>query len=147
MTAFPVMVTYTHEHVVWVQADSQQAAVELMQSEPWGYTNDQETLANSDWKAEAPGQWDWEMVYNGDYFGVYRGLDYCAHVELFKGWLRKLDRAHAEATVENETRDGIAAEARRTCAACNDWREPEHEQSVHHRYSVRMAERKMAVTP
>lgn len=89
--SYPVLVTYTHEHVLWVPADSQEAAVEHMRDAPYEYTDDQKTLAGAWWAVAAPDRWDWDTVYrDGE---IYGGLRCDAHVEAYRAHQRELVRA------------------------------------------------------
>lgn len=139
---WPVIVEYTFRHVVWVESGSQQRAVERLSDQPYEFTDDQETLCESGWKVTAPNEWDWDDVYEGDYFGAYQGLECNAHVETRRQWLRALDQAHQRATAENEDRDGIPADQRLTCSLCRTWREDGHETKFSHQFEVRSAERR-----
>jgi hypothetical protein len=139
---YPVIVEYTFRHVVWVEADDAQRAVDRLLDEPYEYTNDQETLCSSDWKVKAPDQWDWDDVYEGDYYGAYRGLECNAHVEERRRWMWVLNHAHQQATAENEDLDGVQAEQRKTCAVCREWREDGHEDKFSHQLEVRSGERR-----
>lgn len=96
--SFPVIVTYTLTHVVWVPADSQADAVEQVDNEPYEYTNDQRTLAEADSKSAAPDEWDWEIVSRDGYFGAYEGLTCDAHVKAYRTHLHTLART-AEAVL------------------------------------------------
>jgi hypothetical protein len=86
LESYPVLVTYTEVHVLWVSADSQQDAVDEL-TEPWELTNS-ETRASCWNEVKAPDRWDWDTVYNGDW--PYSGLDCNAHVEVYRSRQRAL---------------------------------------------------------
>ena len=148
--AYPVLVEYTHRHVVWVSAYDQEAAIQSMQSEPYEKTSDQETLFESGWTVTAPtSRWDWDSVYEGGYFYPYQGLKCDAHVDEHSRHVREMQRLFLEATAEHEDREvaagRLAQEQRRTCGLCPDWLDDAgHESSVRHQMSVRMAANRAA---
>lgn len=82
---YPVIVTDTRVHVVWVQAEDQDAAVESARYDTYELLNDNETCASADLNVRKPGDdfhsWDWETIYGGDYYGSYQGRKFDAHVE------------------------------------------------------------------
>jgi hypothetical protein len=91
---YPVIVEYTHRHVVWVTAEDQDAAVSSMQGEPYEKTSDHETLFDAHWSVKAPkGRYDWEDVMEGDYYSPYQGTEADAHVEEHRRHLYEVERA------------------------------------------------------
>ncbi|WP_431895816.1 hypothetical protein [Micromonospora haikouensis] len=143
--AYPVIVEYTHRHVIWVTADDQAEAVRAVEPAPYELTKDDETLFDAGWKVTAPtDRWDWEDVYEGGYSFPYGDQDCNAHVTTHREHLRKQDRELLEAWVENEDRDQVAgllhAADRRTCAVCPAWLVPGHTETAYHVHSQRMAD-------
>jgi hypothetical protein len=59
--SYPVIVTYTEVHVVWVEADSPEDAVAMLQDEPHEYTSSS-TSVDGDSKVAAPDEWDSHLV-------------------------------------------------------------------------------------
>ena len=89
-TRYPVLVTYTHEHVVWVEAESQADALRQMQDAPYEHTSDGETLARLDMEVTAPDKWEWDTVeWGGE---SYRGTKADAHVKTHREYLRQVKR-------------------------------------------------------
>lgn len=88
MDAYPVIVTVTMEHVIWVEGDDQEDAFQRARHDTYELLNDQETLASHDITLRKPGDdfhsYDWETIYEGDYFGPYQGRRFDAHVETWK---------------------------------------------------------------
>jgi hypothetical protein len=87
---YPVIVTVEHTHVVWVTGDTQKDAVESIKNDGAWYENinDQETLASTGVKMAAPDEWDWDNVYEGDYFGSYAPMQCDEHVQTHTRHLR-----------------------------------------------------------
>jgi hypothetical protein len=146
---YPVIVTYTSEHVVWVEADSQQQAVDYASSEPYEYTDDHETLAESGWTVEAPDDYSGRsLVEEGGYYHPYKGTDAKAHVESWRGHLRYLEQEalNAEIARENDAEDaGTLAEADRvTCRACKRHTEAGHYDTGMHTMNANWAKRDAA---
>ncbi len=140
--SWPVLVTYTHKHVLWVEAETHDKAVEAASYEPYEKTDDQETLFDIGYQVERPSEWDWDDVYEGNYCMPYQGLECNAHVETYRSWSRALDKAHQQATADNEDLDGVDAEQRLTCSLCRTWREAGHDDSFPHKFEMRAAERR-----
>lgn len=84
---YPVLVTYTDVHVVWVEADSPDDAVESIRDEPYEYTSSATSVDG--WSdVKAPDKWDSHLL----------GL-YCdAHVQAYRSHQWELARA-AEAVL------------------------------------------------
>lgn len=88
---YPVIVEVTNQHVVWVEAeDTKEALRRVQQRGDWyDLLDDQETLVTTWPEFRAPcsdkhspnlAQLDWELVYEGDWYGAYQGLKCDAHV-------------------------------------------------------------------
>lgn len=136
--SYPVIVTYTYRHIIWVEARNQQEAVEGASVDTYELTSDSETLLEADWKVEAPTwEWDWDDIYEGGYLSAYPGRDFAAHVETRKAWLRKVARDHELAMWEHEDREEVPDAERQTCGLCRQWREPGHEDSFRHQMELR----------
>lgn len=133
--SWPVLVDETIQHVIWVEADDHDAAVERARWDTWEKLSNE--TRNCSWmNIEAPkSQWDWERVYEESYDG-YQGLECNAHVETRRWWLFELDRAQQQATAENEDRSGVDAGQRLTCPVCRTWREEGHEDAITHRVNA-----------
>lgn len=79
MHSYPVFVTDTRRHVIWIQADDQDDAVRRAGNGTWERL-DPDSIAAADIECAAPAdQWDWATVYDGG--DVYLGLLCDAHVE------------------------------------------------------------------
>lgn len=142
---YPVLITYTQQHVLWVRAADQESAVKRASYDTWEKTSDSETLVSTDCRLKAPqDEWDWETVYEGEWSMPYQGLEYDEHVKTRQEWLRKLNQAHAAAKAEDEDRDGVPVHFRRTCGVCRTWLEAGHEGSLAHRWALQDAERAAA---
>lgn len=136
--SYPVIVTYTHRHVIWVEAEDHKAAVERACWDTWELTNDQETLYESSIEVAGPKyDFDWDDIYEGTYLSPYQGRDFEAHVETRRRWLRKVERDHELAMTEYEDRDETPADDRQTCGLCRKWREPGHEATSWHQFELR----------
>jgi hypothetical protein len=139
--SYPVLVTYTHEHVVWIAAPSAEDALRYAQQEAYEYTKDTETLVSADFTAALPkDEWDWDTVYDNAYGGTYAGLDCRAHVDSRTAWFNRIEYDHLYASIVNEDRDDIPQERRATCSACKQWRETGHEDDRHHQVMQRYAD-------
>lgn len=83
--SFPVIVTVEMTHVIWVEADDQDAAFERARHDTYERLDDQETLAGHDLRLRRPGEdfhsWDWDTIYDGEYLMPYSGQRCDAHVE------------------------------------------------------------------
>jgi hypothetical protein len=94
--SYPVIVTDTRVHVIWVRASSQEDAVDRARYDTGEMLHDGETLASFDLRVRKPGDdfhhWDWETVYDGDYYGSYQGVQCDAHVETRRWHLERLRR-------------------------------------------------------
>lgn len=133
---WPVLVEETIQHVVWVDAADQQEAVDRARYDTWDKIGSG-TRSCSWMKVESPvGHWDHDRVYE-DSGDSYDGLECDAHVETYRWWLRALDKAHQQATADNEDLDGVDTEQRLTCPVCRKWiGDDDHELSVAHRLAV-----------
>jgi len=131
---WPVLVTFTEEHVIWVQAESAQEALDYACRDTHERLDRVSTCFSAGMSVAAPkSRWDWEAVYEGDYLGSYQGLNYDAHVQARDEWFRSIEYARLEATLDNEDRDQVPVGQRATCAVCCRWREEHgHEQSEQH---------------
>jgi hypothetical protein len=89
---YPVIVTYTEEHVVWVEADSLEEAVKRACRDPWELTHRDSTLASLSTDVRAPKPWDYDYtVY--DEGETYEGLPCDAHVKVWEDRQRKAAQA------------------------------------------------------
>jgi len=94
--AYPVLVTFTERHVVWVAAEDQEAAVMAVECEPWEYIDPSETQISADCAADGPrDEFDWEDVYEGGHLS-YEGLACDAHVTAWRRHLRSVEVEAAE---------------------------------------------------
>lgn len=85
---YPVLVTYTTVHVVWIEGDSPAGAAEAIRDEPYEYTDGSNCVDG--WSdVKAPEKWDWR---------IFTGLDCRAHVDAYHRHQYELARA-AEAAV------------------------------------------------
>lgn len=107
--SYPVIVTVTHEHVIWVKADSLTDARDQVRADGSWYEqiDNSTTLASFGMDARSPGEdfhsWDWETVYRGDYCGPYQGLECDAHVQTYQA---KLAHDKRQADMAACTADG-----------------------------------------
>jgi hypothetical protein len=138
--AYPVLVTYTSEHVVWVTAPSAEAALGYVQQEAYEYTDDKSTLADAYWSAELPkDKYQFEDVYRASSCN-YAGLSYDGHVELRRAWFNRIEFDRLDAWIVNEDRYNVYPAKRQTCAACKRWREDGHDETRHHQVMQRYAD-------
>lgn len=98
---YPVIVTVTNEHVVWVEGYCPDDALENLKNDGEWYERirDQETLASFWQDYRKPGDehhsLDWDTVMNGEpYGGSYPGMRCDAHVE---AWRHEIARVKWEA--------------------------------------------------
>jgi hypothetical protein len=56
--SYPVIVEYTERHIVWVEADSLDDAVAMLQDTPYEWTSSK-TAVDSDFTAAAPDSYDY----------------------------------------------------------------------------------------
>lgn len=139
--SWPILVTETIEHVIWVEGETHDEALEAASQETHELTSSS-TCSSADMNVEKPdSSWDWERVYENSYHS-YQGIKCNAHEETRREWLWELDRRHQQATADNEDLDGISAEQRKTCAVCRVWRTAGHEESFAHQLEVRSAQRR-----
>lgn len=125
---WPVLVTYTTTHLVWVEASDQAAAVSYMETEPYERTNAQ-NVVDGDWETRAPESWEHPLHGNAD-----------AHIETTRRRRWTFDWEHVKAMTEAENRTAVPLADRLTCLACETWREPGHEQSRAHEGKLRTLE-------
>lgn len=139
--SWPVLVEETIQHVIWVEAETHEAALDRARYDTWEKLSNE--TRNCSWmNLEMPKDaYDWDRVYEESFDG-YQGVECNAHVETRRWWLAELDLAHKQATAENEDRDGVDAEQRVTCPLCRTWREDGHETKFPHLFEVRSAERR-----
>lgn len=91
--SYPVIVTYTQQHIVWVEADSPPAARSRLASWPYDSTSYDTTLLASEISVKTPqDRYDWEDVYGGDYATAY-SAEADAHVETHNQEMWRLKRA------------------------------------------------------
>lgn len=106
--SYPVIVTYTETHVVWVQADSPEHAVAMLQDEPYEYTS-HATSVDGDSKVAAPDEWDSYLVE--------QPAD--AHVAAYHQHLYDLKRAVDKAACAEAGHPGARTERDRVwCDVC-----------------------------
>lgn len=122
---YPVIVEYTHRHVVWVPADSPDDALASMQSDGYELTNDRETLADAGWTVEAPKyDSDWSLVYSDGWGnGPYR-LRYDAHVETHRLEMARQKREADKAaciSAGHPNREEPLSDGRRWCDGCREY--------------------------
>lgn len=134
---YPVIVEYTHRHVVWVEADDQTEAVAYWQDEPYRVTDDAETLFDASYSVGAPDEWDWDSVYDGGH--SYAGRYFDAHVQEYHSEMYR--RMGAEVDREDAAEDAgtLPLGDRRTCRPCRCWTSPEHVASPRHAAGVAWA--------
>lgn len=78
--SFPVLVTDTREHVIYVQADSADAALKRAARDTYDWVNT-ENCASAYMSVALPkDRWDWDTVSDDSYIG-YQGTPFDAHVE------------------------------------------------------------------
>lgn len=95
MQSYPVFVTDTRRHVLWIEADDQADAVRRAGNGTFERL-DPESIASSDLEVVAPeDQWDWMTVYDGG--DIYRGLMCDAHVETHQTHLWHVELAARKA--------------------------------------------------
>lgn len=143
--SYPILVTETIEHVIWVEATSARQALHYASSDTYEYiAPGKQTCASADLEVKAPqGRWDWDMVYS-DSYNSYPGLRCDAHVETWRRWRWELNRLHGQAVADNEDLDGVGNDVRLTCRLCRTWREEGHDGGFPHLHEVRAAELKSA---
>ena len=78
--SFPVLVTDTREHVVYVQADSPDAALKRAARDTYDRVNSENCASAYMSTALPKDRWDWETVTDDSYIG-YEGTPFDAHVE------------------------------------------------------------------
>ncbi len=121
--SYPVFVEYTQRHIVWVEADSQERAVERLASWPYESTS-QDNLADSGVSVNAPrDRFDWEDVY-GDNYGNPYTTEADAHVETHRfEMFRRQREAEKKACTEAGhpvTRKPLS-DGRRFCEGCSEY--------------------------
>lgn len=88
--SWPVIITDTREHVVWIEATDLARAKEyaLRHGALYELINEQETLASAEMLVRSPGEdyhsWDWDTVYGGEYLMPHQGMRHDAHVEEYR---------------------------------------------------------------
>jgi len=144
--SWPIRVTFTEEHVIWVAAETPQEALDYACRDTHERLDRGSTCVSADLSVAAPvSRWDWEMVYEESGHS-YGGLRYDAHVQARDEWLRSIEQARLEATMHHEEREQVPAGQRATCAVCRCWREEYgHEQSEQHLREAIWAARRAAV--
>jgi hypothetical protein len=94
---YPVIVTATQTHVLWVDAASQDDAVKAVR-----YWNIEEQLECDDTRVadnveiEAPGPWSWSTVTRTSSHG-YPGTPYDGHIQIHKDMLRRQEQQAKQA--------------------------------------------------
>jgi hypothetical protein len=87
--SYPVIVEYTQRHIIWVEADTHEGAVDQARYDTWDKTDDQETLFEAGCSVQAPKDaWDWQEVYSDHYYEPY-STEANAHVEAHEAELRR----------------------------------------------------------
>jgi hypothetical protein len=124
---FPVLVTYTQQHVVWVAATDPAAAADALGVAPYEVTNDNETLSEAFWSVDAPqDRYDWDHIQDGSYAHPYQGTEADAHVRAWRDEQYRRDRAaKTAACAEAGHPDATADRIGRYCPVC--WRLPDQE--------------------
>lgn len=128
---FPVYVTYTTKHLVWVEAANQADAVAYMETEPYEYTNSSNVVEGW-WNTAAPDKYD-EPHERAD-----------AHVQTWKSHLWRVKDDHGAAMAEEENRRGIKPADRLTCRYCRAWLDADHEREYSHQFAIRQDELRAA---
>jgi hypothetical protein len=117
---YPVLVTYTHRHVVWVAATDHEVAASSIEGAPYEVTNDSETLAEAFWSVDVPqDRYDWEHIRDGGYSFPYQGTEADAHVEAWRHEHYRAERAaKTAACAEAGHPDATTCRAGRYCPVC-----------------------------
>jgi len=120
--SYPVLVTYTHRHVVWVEADSRDAAVGYLNEAPYEVTSDHETLYEAGWSVAAPkDRYDWDDVQDGGYSYPYQGTQADAHVEAWRTEQYRVKREAEKAACAAAGHPGVTTDPfGQYCPVC--WR-------------------------
>lgn len=141
---FPVLVDETIQHVIWVEADDHEQAVERARWDTWEKLSN-ETRSCSWMDIKAPkSDWDWDRVYEDSGDG-YQGLECNAHVEERRLWLAAFEHARLMATIADEVREDRLVEQRLACAVCERWREDGHDETARHKLEVLWPARRAAI--
>lgn len=93
---YPVIVTYTQTHVVWVNGDDPADAARRAQHDPWEMTHDASTLSSLDTAVCTPTPWEYESTVYED-GETYDGLPCDAHLKVWKDRERKAAQAVCQA--------------------------------------------------
>lgn len=93
---YPVIVTTTQTHVLWVAAGSQADAVDTLRYYDLDQL-DEETCVADNVEIEAPGPWSWSTVTRTSSHG-YPGTPYDAHIQTHQSLLRHRERLAVQAT-------------------------------------------------
>lgn len=92
--SFPVLVTDTREHIIWVEAADPDAALKRASCDTYEWL-DPETLSSGYMSCRLPAdKWDWDNVYGGG-GDSYQGLPCDAHVETHLAHVRAVERKAA----------------------------------------------------
>jgi hypothetical protein len=123
--SYPVIVEYTHQHIVWVEAESPEQAVAYLEDAPHEETSDQKTLQSFGYTVKQPERWDWSDVY--DYSdGPYSTLA-DAHVQVHEAEMRRqkleAERAACTAAGHPNTEPPIW-DGRIWCKGCTTYLKP-----------------------
>lgn len=124
---YPVIIEVTTQHVVWVDADSQQDAVKHANDYPfYELISDNETAATFWHSVAAPAQYDWDTVYprwGSD--GSYIGRDANAHVEWHRHHLQMQEWAAEKAACTEaghpDMEEEPLSDGRRWCKGCREY--------------------------
>lgn len=121
--SYPVIVTKTQTHVIWVEADSPEDAVdraEYRDFENLQDDDDEETCVSGDTRVEKPGAWDWMTVTRASSHG-YPGTPYDAHIDSHRALLKHRARlaAQAECAATTGHADRRQWVGMSTCNLCN----------------------------
>lgn len=121
--SYPVIVEYTHRHIVWVDADNPKDAADRMQSEPYEKTDDHETLSSSWWEVREPKSYDWADIYPVCPDGPYT-TEADAHVEWHRHAMRmrqrEAEKAACAAAGHLETEEPLS-DGRIWCKGCREY--------------------------
>lgn len=122
--SYPVVVEYTQRHIVWVESDSHERAVERLTSWPYESTHDDETLFESGLSVYAPKDpWDWKDVYGDFYCTAPYTTEADAHVQTHQQEMyrrqREADKAACVAAGHPEVER--YASGRVYCTGCREY--------------------------
>jgi hypothetical protein len=118
---WPILVTATQEHVLWIEAESHEKAFERARRDTWEKVSDSETLFDADMTVRIPaGEWDWQNVRDGGWCQPYGGTTHDAHVEEHNRFLyqQKRDAEKAACAAEGHPTRKTLHSGRVECDVC-----------------------------